>query len=241
MNSILRLVAPLTLGSLILVFSSCTNCIEGTGDSMEESRITKEYDAIEISGNMDVTIRQGLPGDENKVIVTAQSNLIPLITTKVNGKKLIIETQECVSPTDDLSIQVFSNGVTRISSSGSGEVQSANTLVSDELSIEKSGSGDMMIRFEGERIDIEQSGSGDVKVLGTVNDVDIDGSGSGSVNALELQANNAEVNNSGSGSVSVVAAKSLKVDNSGSGDVEYKGNPQDINQSNSGSGEVKRR
>jgi len=66
--------------------SSCIDemFIEGNGISRTETRDAEGFDEIASSGDFTVTV---MPGDSYSVEVTAESNLLPYISTNVDGKK----------------------------------------------------------------------------------------------------------------------------------------------------------
>lgn len=230
----------LTLLLALVLFSGCTDCLNGEGASIDEKRTVEDYEVIYASGSFDVNIRQALISDQNKIIVHAQENLLPFILTKVEGSRLVIETKECISPTEAITIEVITNGVTKIVNEGSGNLKSVNQLKSDRLKIQNTGSGNAMIKAKAANIKIENQGSGDVRLLGEAEELEVVSDGSGDVNTLETRASQVEVSNDGSGNVSVSVKDVLGIELHGSGDVNYAGNPQDIEQSVHGSGNVKR-
>lgn len=224
----------------ITFFASCGNSIEGVGNPIEEKRTVEDYDVIYLNSSYDVTVRQALLSDQNKVIVNAQENLLPFISTRVEGSRLIVESTESISPTTPVRIEIVTNGVTKIVNDGSGSIKTANTIKSDRLKIQGDGSGDMMIKVKSPLVKIENDGSGDIRLLGEVQELEILSDGSGEINTLETRASQVEVSSDGSGTVSVSVTSILGIELSGSGSVKYAGNPQEIEQSVNGSGNVQR-
>ncbi|NNE54585.1 MAG: hypothetical protein HKN32_01100 [Flavobacteriales bacterium] len=223
----------------LAALTSCNNCLEGVGDSVEENRILADFDELVLDCSADVIIRQNLISEKNRVNVIAQENLMPMIKTNVKGGSLIIDIEGCVTATAKLEIEVFTNGLSRITADGSGDVSTKNALKGESLTISSDGSGDMEIKFRGEEMEVSSDGSGDLRLSGEAEDLSIDTDGSGDVDAFEFNANDVEVTADGSGNVNITAKKSLEVTLSGSGNVSYKGNPQEIQQSNHGSGNIK--
>jgi len=120
---------------------------------------------------------------------------------------------------------------------GSGDVEISGVHGNFELSVR--GSGD----FDGEDLqlnlcNIRVLGSGDVKLQGSADKVKVEQSASGDINLYNLKSNDVSVSTAGSGDVVVFASGSLKVRLSGSGDLTYKGEPQTLDVSSTGSGDV---
>ena len=83
------------------------------------------------------------------------------------------------------------------------------------------------------------SGSGEVLVdEGRVSDFQGKVSGSGDLEMSEVRTDRASLRISGSGSGMIWAEKSLEARVSGSGEVGFRGQPEDVNTSVSGSGNV---
>ena len=224
----------------ISLFAGCGNSIEGVGNPIDERRTVEDYDVIYLNSSFDVTVRQALLSDQNKVVVNAQENLLPFISTRVEGSRLIVESTEKISPSTPVRIEIITNGVTKIVNEGSGSIKTANTLKADRMKIQGDGSGDMTIKVKAPLVKVENDGSGDIRLLGETQELEILLDGSGEVNTLETRASQVEVSNDGSGNVSVSVSDVLGIELSGSGSVKYAGNPQEIEQSVNGSGSVQR-
>lgn len=103
-----------------------------------------------------------------------------------------------------------------------------------------SSSANLLVRnYDKPRLSVVMSDSGDVRVEGRAEDARIDVSGSGDVDLAGLELANATINIEGSGEVEVAATGQVDVDISGSGDVSLTRRPARLNQTGSGSGEVR--
>jgi hypothetical protein len=223
----------------ILALSSCWNGIEGVGTSTSEKRALTEFDEIVLDCSADVNIRQNLVKGKSSLEVVAQENLLPYILTRVEKGVLTITIEESIMSTGKLEVNVTTNGLTKISADGSGDLESENVLRFEDLRIDHDGSGDVTLNLKGEDLDLHHDGSGDVNLEGSVDELDITSDGSGDINAFDLSTKIADVSNDGSGDVNIHVKESLEVTNDGSGDVNYKGNPSEIKQNNNGSGAIK--
>ncbi len=125
---------------------------------------------------------------------------------------------------------------------GSGDVD-IRSAVADVLKLSLAGSGDVDINLNSNvsSVVLKTVGSGDISLKGQhCNKLQIKSVASGDVDADEIKADTVIVSSSGSGDIEVWALKQLKVKSLGSGDVEYKGNPSDVEINALGSGEVER-
>jgi hypothetical protein len=237
-NFVVMRIIPLLIGTMLLV--SCGECIEGVGDATVEKRTVESFETLEINGAIDVTIRQALISDLNRIEVSAQENLIPYIITHIDGARLIIEIDECVKASVPIEISVTCTNIERIYNNGSGNVLTTNTLKADDFDVENTGSGNMVLTLRADDLDIENSGSGDITLDGDATDLTVENSGSGSFNSFSMKVFNADVSNSGSGSLMVSVKDKLEAELSGSGDIRYKGDPQEINLKSDGSGNIQK-
>jgi Putative auto-transporter adhesin, head GIN domain len=236
---------PLLLISLfaIILFQSCINpnCITGIGSIENDKREVGEFDEIELKTDFDVIIKERVMGDNNKLEVRAQNNLLPYIKTTVEGGRLIIDTEGCVQATSPIEIFVKVNEISAVKLTGSGEITSKNTLHSDNMALSCDGSGSINLRIKAENITLANSASGLIKVDGNATKAAVSLAGSGEIDAESLKSDEADVVLSGSGSIKVHATKKIVLNHSGSGNITYSGNPDQKTELTSGSGSIIRR
>ncbi len=223
---------------LPLLFISCADCIDGTGTNLEERRSVEEYDVLYIDCELNVLVRQAGLTDQNKILVKAQENLLPFIKTDVNGDRLTVELSECIRPTEEIQVEIITNGIVKLVHSGSGSVETLGALKADDFKIVSEGSGDLSCKIKTSDLEVDASGSGNIMLSGDANDLEIDLDGSGDVNSLSLKANTVDASNDGSGTLSIYAKDEMSLSLSGSGDIRHSGSPQNSTISNNGSGSV---
>jgi hypothetical protein len=232
-------ITPFILLAFSFFLNSCIDCVNGEGSPVDEERATNAFESFHLDCSADVVIHQIGLEDHAHVVVHAQENLLPFIITHVEGDKLVIDIEGCINATEEIEIEVFAPPLSKISNDGSGDINSSETLHSEELEISNDGSGDIEVDFNGSELSIDNDGSGDFEIAGVVDNLEIRNDGSGDIDTKDLEANEVEVVSHGSGSISVHVKDDLDIKLSGSGDVSYEGDPQNIKQQNTGSGEVK--
>jgi hypothetical protein len=209
-----------SLGLLMCFATGCAiaygDSVRGSGVSRTEARDVDKFDRVSVrgSGTANITI-----GREQSVTVTADDNILPILTTEVKNGELVIQPSESISPKTKIVVDITVPSLKAASIAGSGDV------VAKGLAEEK--------------VELSISGSGDVKVSGSAKSVQTSISGSGSIDASDLAAKDASVRVAGSGETAVNASENLDVRISGSGDVRYVGKPKNIQRSISGSGSVR--
>ena len=189
----------------------------GSGIVVTDSRTVSDFDEIVLSGSGEVLV--DVNGTES-LIVTADDNIMPLLTTEVHNGRLELGTRSSISPTVAIVYKISAAALSGVSIEGSGSI-TATGVTADSF-------------------DAEISGSGQIKVAGTADELIVDISGSGRFEGEDLVAATGTADVSGSGHAIVNVSDNLDADVSGSGTVEYIGDP-DLNSAISGSGDIKRR
>jgi len=207
-----RALALLAVGSVVTACSATA----GSGQLATQSRQVSGFTSVELTGVGELSIDQ--TGTES-LTVSAEDNLLPLLTSKVEGDTLILgkKPNTRIVTTKPITYTLTMKDITGLAVSGSGTIN-APKLSTDALRIEISGSGM-----------ITTAGNADDQSL------EISGSGRYLADGLTTKTTTAEI--SGSGTASVVASDALDVKISGSGTLTYSGNPQ-VTQTVSGSGRL---
>ena len=96
--------------------------IKGNGNIKTEERQVGNFTGIEDQGSFDVEISYG---ESNTVKVEADENLLPVITTKVEGSKLVVATEKGgFSSAHRLKVYVTMATIDLIAVKGSGSISS---------------------------------------------------------------------------------------------------------------------
>lgn len=207
---------------IALLLLSLTSCrfygVRGSGNMDEETREVDQFSKIEISGAYEVEI---IVGEENKIEISAEDNLLPLIKTKVRRHTLIIENRKSISPREDIIIKVYTESLKSIETSG------ASTIYANGI--------------DAESFNLDFSGAGSVYLEGDCSELFVNMSGAGSLNAKKLVSNNVRIIISGASSAKVYASESLFAEVSGVGSIDYYGDPEDVDSDVSGVGSINRK
>lgn len=232
----------LVLSSLIIILFVATGCaqnygkVKGNGKVINETRNVGNFDQVSVSGSFDVFL---VKGNEGKVDIKIEENLLPYIVTEVDNGKLKIRWKRGtnISTTKSTQVTVYFKDINGIGVSGSSDVVAKDKIRSNEFSVSVSGSGDIDFEIETDRLKASVSGSGDLDISGSAKNITASVAGSGDIDAYGLKADSADLKISGSGGMTITVENELKVRVSGSGDIKYKGNPriEDIKVSGSGS------
>ena len=214
--------------------------IKGNGDIKTETRTVSDYDKIAIAGSFDIKLHKG---NEGKLTVKADENLMEVIITEVKNGKLKIRIKKGYNIRSKRAIVVtvpFEN-IDAIALAGSGEVVSKDPINSEDLKLSLAGSGSMDINISARNLSSSVAGSGSLNLQGDVNEYKCSVAGSGNVNSFDLKANKVSVSVAGSGNVKVNANDEIKANTAGSGDIYYSGNPTIEKVKSVGSGSIRKK
>jgi hypothetical protein len=202
----------------LVVLAGCSwTGVPGSGNAKSEIRNVPAFSAVRVAGAIDAEITTG---SESRVEITGDDNIVPLVTSDVQGDRLEIGTSKNFRTRVHLVAKIALPRLTGIALTGSGDI-TARGVQSD-------------------RLDVSLSGSGTIRADGTAHETRVELLGSGTIQLDQLAAERAAVSVSGSGNVAVAASKALDVSITGSGDVTYRGDPE-LKKAITGSGSVKQR
>ncbi len=195
-----------------------SNMEKGSGQMVTELRDIGSFDRIESNIGADIIVSIGAT---QSVSLTYDDNLIGYVTTKVRGRKLVVESSRSFSSSRDCQIKIVVPQLEEVSVGGSGKIE--------------------VVGLDADRFAVEIDGSADVVASGEVGELVIEVNGSGNVDTRDLVAGEATVEINGSGDVNVMARDYLTATVNGSGDIVYTGNPGQVVKNVEGSGRIRRR
>jgi hypothetical protein len=211
--------------------------ITGVGATKDDLRNVSAFTGVSsyIAGDV-----EWKAGEKYSVQISAPSDILPYLTTEVNGDIMEIKTSERVRYQSKVKIVVTSPELRLIAMHGSGNFMASSSINRNSLKIDLAGSGQIEIQnMDVEDLKATLSGSGNIDLGGRAKQADLELAGSGNLDAGNLKSESADIGISGSGNASCGVEKSLNADISGSGNIRYRGNPQ-VNVSKSGSGTVEK-
>ncbi|MDP3668297.1 MAG: DUF2807 domain-containing protein [Telluria sp.] len=236
--------------------SSGANNPEGRVVSTETRGIGKNITTIDLSGPIDLTLRQGAA---SSLSVRGEQRLLGNVETVQDGATLHIATKGMllyhrhplqavlvlpsvekisIHGSGDSTINGFSGERIELQLHGSGDVKFSGRF--KHVSARLNGSGDMEINVgNSDSVEVALAGSGEMVVVGATRQLKAEQSGSGDLTARHLAAGQAALVQHGSGSARIQATRSASVTLYGSGDAVVHGNPAERNVTRNGSGEVK--
>ena len=214
--------------------------IKGNGNVVTIERSVGDYESIASAGWFDVVL---ISGEEGRITLKGEENLLEYIETEVKNGKLTIKKEKGVNLRSSnwkggIVVTIPIEEISAISLAGSGDVISRTTIKTERFKASLAGSGDVTLSVEASDFEASLSGSGDMEFEGSATNFKVSVAGSGDIDAFGLNAEFVEANVAGSADLNVTANQAIKARVSGSGDITYKGNPTKIDSKTSGAGDI---
>ena len=232
----------LSFSVLLVIATALPACIigeRGSGVYAEQQRDVQTFSRVELPGG-GIDRVEIVVCDCTAIRVSGDNNLIDLVTTKVSGETLTIDTLDPVWTKEPLVVEVRTPMLELVRASGSTNV-SIIDLRGGDLTVDTSGSGDVDFMGRLDRLRFETSGSSDIDVSRLETDVlEIDTSGSTDVVVDEMVSESIWIHTSGSSDIHLTGeTKTLEIETSGSSDVHARDmKAQDVTISTSGSSDI---
>jgi hypothetical protein len=201
---------------LIALVSGCLPITIGDGNQKTETRSLSGFTAVDNRSSIPVTVTKS---GGFSVTVTADQNLLPLITTQVIGDALVIDQVHDLDTHVASEIVVTLPVITAISSSGSGGTAVAG-LTGESLPVDSTGSGAVSVDGTVGTLTITSQGSGAVNLTGEGSDLNATLTGSGGLEAQNFPAGRAEISVTGAGGAQIVVNGDATLSTTGSGSIE---------------------
>lgn len=234
-------------GIIIAIVVLGTSCmwdeghrIKGNGNITSQSKSIDDISGVELNASFDVKLIEGTPSN---IKIEAEENIIQYVDVHVENGILKIKTQDDVRIRTNKHIRIYvtAPSFSRVNNNGSGDITSEGKLSSDsKLRVDATGSGDVKLDVDAPEVEATLTGSGNVKLTGETKNFHGDVTGSGDIRAMDLRAEEANVQVSGSGNIDIYSSVKVTSSITGSGDVRYKGGAQVVSSSKTGSGDLKK-
>jgi hypothetical protein len=225
----------LVFGILFLASGCVLHIEKGSGQPASEDRALDAFEDVELDGALDVAV---VGGDEHRVQISGDDNLVESLVTEVDGDTLIVRTPHntVFEPRLPLKITVETPELRNVNLNGSGDLR-VQGIDGEKLSADVAGSGDVTVDGDWRELEAQVAGSGDIKLYGRSKHLDARVAGSGDIDARGLRALNGRAEVDGSGDVRVCVQKELVVRIAGSGDVHSYCGAEQVRKTISGSGD----
>ncbi len=230
--------------SLLFVFSACKkenmcDCFKRTGSVVFETRELPSFDRVYVENNLNVFITQD---SVFEVKVEAGKNLVPLIKLEVVDGTLFCRNKNRCNWTraygTPLNVHIRMPLINYITSDGTGDIKSMNTITTPEFEVRTLNSGNMDLMINNNKLTSRMHGSCDITLNGITGEHSCDIGGTGYLNAEGLQTNFTYIHSYTLG-LSYIRASGFLISNIDyQGDVHCYGQPVTIQNTETSSGRL---
>jgi hypothetical protein len=229
---------------MIVLFASCKkenrcDCIKRTGTIIKEERSLGGFDKIAVENNLNVFIIQD---SVYKVTVEAGENIAPLIETVVQDGTLILRNKNRCnwsrSYNKPLNVYVTLPELRFVTSDGTGDIKSLNTLKTDIIDLQIKNSGNIELTVDNHIVLSHMHGSGDVTLHGNTEEHDISIGGTAYIYAADLQTSYTFIDKFTLGMSYIRVRDLLICKMKDKGDIYCYGNPATVQKTAEGSGQL---
>lgn len=209
--------------SAFFLATTLASAVTGSGVVKTESRTVEAFLSIESGGSWNVEVTSG---EKVSVSVTADDNIVALISTKVkDGKLSIASTEGSINAKVPVVVKVTMPAIATMKLSGAGHASIVDVKAT-KLGLEVSGAGNLSFRGTAEDVGVKSTGAGQVVLTGKAKSLAAEANGAGNIDASAFEVGTATVKATGAGNVAVNATTSLDVTVTGTANVVYAGNPK---------------
>jgi len=212
--------------------------LAASGSRLTESRQVGEFDAVEISGPVELVLTRG---EAFALTITYDAALLPSYSSELRGSTLRIGQEGAVRSFAGGTprVELVAPDLERLTLSGTARVD-LGPLDWDDFELVSSGTISGKLEGSFDTLALEFSGAGSILMVGDARELSISSPGASGIDAAAFDAESAEIRISGVGTVDLGRTESLEVSLSGLGSLTYRGDPE-LTSKISGLGRVTRK
>jgi len=230
------------ISALLILFVSVTSCffdgVKGNGNVIAKNRsISSDFVRIKASSGIDVYLTEN---GESSLVVEADENLHDLIETEVKNGTLYIGTKKNIWTARAKKVHVSVEKLVELEVTSGAEVTSENTLNADDLKIIATSGAEFNLHLNVKNLNCESSSGSNVNIDGKVKYFMVSSSSGSNIDAYGLETKNCIAKASSGSNIKVSVNKSFEGDASTGGNIRFKGDPEEINTSDSSGGNIRK-
>ena len=213
--------------------------VRGNGEVVTEDRtINESFSAIKATEGLNVYLTQS---DNESISVEADENLQELILTEVEDGVLKIHTKENIGRATSKKVHISFKDISSITSTSGSDVHSTNTINAERLDLKSTSGSDMKLDVNTSVLNCKSTSGSDLRISGKTIKLVAEATSGSDIKAADLMAESSEVKATSGADITVNTSKELTARATSGGDVEYYGNPEKVDKSDSSSGSVKQK
>lgn len=211
-------------------------------DKNAEVRNVGEFDAIKVSGAIEVYLSQG---NTNAVAVSAsEERFRDRIKTEVanNTLKIYFDGERGWNMGNrKLKAYVSFVSINSLEANGASTVRISGTVSGDNFIVKLTGASELAGKIKFSKLTADLSGASQIRLSGSVYTADIDASGASDVKGYELSTDGCSVNATGASDIRLTVNKEISATATGASSVYYRGEAVMKNIRTSGASSIAKR
>jgi len=227
---------------LVLLFTT-TSCfidgvtgIRGNGKIISEDRsISSDFDVIKVQQGINLYLTQG---NSTELNVEADENILDLLITEVNNNELKVYFDKNVYRAKARNVFLTANTISKIKTSSGASVKSENTLQVNSIDLDASSGSAIKVYVNADEVTSNCSSGADITVFGKAYTLSAKASSGSSIDADELKTVDAYATASSGANIDVNLSGKLTAIASSGGDIDYEGEPSNVDKDTSSGGSV---
>jgi len=236
-NLLIALIIPL----LMSCHSNAGNwfkSVTGNGHVTKVTRQVESFDGVKASAGIDVYLFQG---DEEKVVVEADENLLDCIRTEVKGSTLHCYIDCTIHYSKEMKVYVNYKMLNKLEASSGANIFGETAVRTGTLDIGVSSGADVKVEVYAEKVYCDVSSGSDATITGKASHFRGNASSGADIKAEDLKVSTCDVSASSAGDIKITVTESIEANASSGGDITYYGNPEREHIDESSGGDVSRR
>ncbi|WP_438976652.1 head GIN domain-containing protein [Polaribacter sp.] len=223
-----------------VLMSSCNvnmfNRVNGNRNVVTADRSTSQkFTKIKVSTGLDLYLSQGT---KNKVTLEADENLHDIIITEVNDGVLKIYSEKNIWQAKARKVYVTVKNLEGLTATSGSDVYTEDVLKVETIKVSATSGADIRIALDADTVETSATSGSDIRISGTANNHTSRANSGASIEAYKLISKNATVHVSSGADINIYASESINAKASSGGDIDFKGNPREINKKSSSGGSV---
>jgi hypothetical protein len=209
--------------------------VYGNNHVVKKEREAGRFTGLRVSSGIDVYLKQA--GNES-IEVEADENLHEYIMTEIRDGILNVYTEANIREAEMKRVYVSMKEIRSLKTSSAGDIIGETPVKTDQLELSASSAGDIKLEIYAKEIGANISSSGDVTLTGEADILNGSLSSAGDLNAYGLQVKEADISASSAGDADINVSERLRARSSSAGDINYRGNPKNVDAHSSSAGGV---
>jgi hypothetical protein len=231
-KGVLKNVVYLLLLTSVLLNGCKSKCIEDSGKHITKNVSLKEYDEIIVSGPIKLILKQD---STYSLQLSADSNIINQIDAEVSGGKFTVKLDPAkYCGTDSIVLHAGIGNLTVLTASKNTQIIGLGVIHVKDLKINLSDTTSLALNLAAASLKTSLNGSSTLDLAGQTGVHELKSNGSVKVAAFNFIAGMYDLELEGLSRLDINVLNDLKIKSSGSTEINYKGNPKNVNEQKSG-------